>query len=309
MDERSLSGYRHEAFMYAAHDEFIEGVGAFTRAALDAEEPILVIVSAEKIRELAGELGTDAPRVEFADITDVGANPARIIPAWRDFVAAHPGRPVRGVGEPIWAERRPAELVECERHEALLNGAFGNPDFWLLCPYDTRSLDDSTIATARRNHPHVLEDGRPTRSDFPGTATLTAPFTAPLPEPPTSTSAIPFGPEDLASLRHIVAHHARQEGLSPVLADDLMLAAHEVAANSVRHGGGHGTLRVWREHDVVLCEVRDSGAPGDPFADRSLPPVDAEDGRGLWLANQLCNLVQIRSLDGTHTVRLHMYAL
>ena len=29
-------------------------------------------------------------------------------------------------------------------------------------------------------------------------------------------------------------------------------------------------------------------------------------GRGLWLANQLCNLVQIRSSPEGTTVRLHM---
>ena len=51
------------------------------------------------------------------------------------------GRPMRGIGEPIWAERSPAELVECQRHESLLNVAFaGSAGFYLMCPYDTTSL-------------------------------------------------------------------------------------------------------------------------------------------------------------------------
>ncbi|MGI8873571.1 MAG: hypothetical protein ACR2KP_04455 [Egibacteraceae bacterium] len=33
---------------------------------------------------------------------------------------------LRGAGEPIWPERRPAELVECQRHESLLNVAFAD---------------------------------------------------------------------------------------------------------------------------------------------------------------------------------------
>ena len=74
----------------------------------------------------------------FAEMDDVGTNPARIIPAWTDFVAGHEGQAVHGIGEPIWAERSPAEVVECQRHESLLNLAFGDEvDFRLLCPYDS----------------------------------------------------------------------------------------------------------------------------------------------------------------------------
>ena len=63
--------------------------------------------------------------------------PGRIIPAWREFVAGTNGRPIRGVGEPIWAGRRAAEIVECQLHEALLNLAVDtDTPLWLLCPYD-----------------------------------------------------------------------------------------------------------------------------------------------------------------------------
>ena len=90
-----------------------------------------------------------------------GANPARIIPAWREFLDRHSddGRQaVRGIGEPIDRSRTAAELVESQIHEALLNLAFpDNPDFALLCPYDTAGLDDATIAEAQRSHPHVRD--------------------------------------------------------------------------------------------------------------------------------------------------------
>jgi MEDS: MEthanogen/methylotroph, DcmR Sensory domain len=44
---------------------------------------------------------------------------------------------LRGIGEPLFATRSADELVECQRHEALLNLAFQDaPGFWLLCPYD-----------------------------------------------------------------------------------------------------------------------------------------------------------------------------
>ena len=71
------------------------------------------------------------------------------------------GRRLRGIGEPIWADRSPDELVECQRHEALLNLAFADAgDFWLLCPYDVDALDPDVIAEAHHSHPAVVADWR-----------------------------------------------------------------------------------------------------------------------------------------------------
>ena len=93
-------------------------------------------------------------------MADLGANPARIIPAWRQFLAArHQGGPVRGVGEPIWPGRRPAEMAEAVLHEGLLNVAFDDGPAWrLLCPYDAERLPADVIAEARRTHPTVTGD-------------------------------------------------------------------------------------------------------------------------------------------------------
>src|SRR4051794_9640747 len=82
-------GFLHEAYLYAGDDEFVAGIGAFARDAVDAGEPILVMVGARKLDLLRDELGHVARHVEFGDMERVGANPARIIPAWQDFVAAN----------------------------------------------------------------------------------------------------------------------------------------------------------------------------------------------------------------------------
>src|SRR5665213_2055380 len=152
--ELEEGGFRHEAFFYADETEFVSGAIAFLRGAVQADEPALVVVSSRKIDLLRKRLKADADRVSFADMDDVGTNPARIIPAWIDFVKAHDGRRLRGIGEPIWAERSSDELVECQRHESLLNVAFAETgDFTLLCPYDTTALGDDVVAEARRSHP------------------------------------------------------------------------------------------------------------------------------------------------------------
>ena len=52
--------------------------------------------------------------------------------------------------------------------------------------------------------------------------------------------------------------------------------------------------------------MRDDGRIEDPLVGRERPRPDQANGRGLWIANQLCDLVQVRSgHDGTE-VRLRM---
>lgn len=302
--------FRHEALLYDGEVGFLTGTLPFIREGVAAGEPVLVVVSAAKIGLLRAALGGDADRVAFADMAGVGANPARIIPAWRDFVAVTDGgRHARGIGEPIWAERTPAELVECQRHETLLNLAFaGVPAWWLLCPYDTRALGPDVLEEAERSHPYLSERGAARESSgYRGLEQAAEPFAAPLPDPPTPPAELGFGPGSLVGLRELVSRQAAAAGLGPGRAADLVLAVDEVATNSLRHGGGRGTLRVWPEDGALVCEVRDAGRLQDPMAGRERPTSERDGGRGLWMVNQLCDLVQLRSFPDGAAVRLHMY--
>jgi anti-sigma regulatory factor (Ser/Thr protein kinase) len=302
--------FRHEALFYAGRDEFVRRTAQFLRDAVAAEEPALVVVDAAKIDLLREELDGAAGEVCFADMAEVGVNPARIIPAWREFVDEHmgSGRRLRGIGEPIWPGRTAAQLAECERHESLLNLAFaGSSSWWLLCPYDTEALDPVVLEEARRTHPFVVEDGVHEPSDaYYGLEAIAAPFVDPLPELPGPTTELAFASGPLEGLRSFVAREAAEAGFDEARAADLVLAVHELATNSLRHGGGRGTLRVWREPDALVCEVHDGGRIDAPLVGRERPAGGRPDGRGLWLANQLCDLVQIRCFPTGSVVRLHM---
>lgn len=302
--------FRHAALLYSGREQFLAGVVPFIREALAAGDPVAVAVDRAKIRLLRAELAGDAARVHFADMHEVGANPARLIPAWREFVAAHaaPGARIFGVGEPIWAGMSDAELVECQRHESLLNLAFADAGpVSFLCAYDTDSLDAGVIAEAHHSHPAVVRQGETRQSEsFLGAAAAAAPFAEPLPEPAGPVQVCDFVAGDLAGVRRLVAAHARASGLSASRVDDLVLAVNEVASNSVRHAGGRGTLRLWREGDTVLCEVRDEGRLDDPLAGRRRPDFAALGGHGLWVTNQVCDLVQLRSFADGSAVRIHM---
>ncbi len=306
----SHAGYRHDALLYAGTAEFVARTAPFVRDGVIAGEPVMVVTSAQKIELLRSELGPDAQDVRFADMAQVGANPARIIPFWSEFVdqSAAAGRPFRGIGEPIWAGRSEAELVECQRHESLLNVALSQETpMWLLCPYDTEALEPELIREALRSHPFVTEGTTRRESGvFRGNAASAAPFEAPLPPPPSGCHEFVFGPGGLTTVREIVAAAAFGAGLGGGRASDLVQATHEVAVNSVRHGGGRGVLRVWRDANTLITEVGDQGRIKEPLVGRERPDAKAAARRGLWLANQLCDLVQIRSTPSGSIVRLLM---
>jgi hypothetical protein len=65
-------------------------------------------------------------------------------------------------------------------------------------------------------------------------------------------------------------------------------------------------MRIWLERSSLVCEIRDSGRFDNPLADRKRPSKDFGSPRGLWLANQLCDLLQIRTMPDETVVRLHM---
>ena len=107
--------------------------------------------------------------------------------------------------------------------------------------------------------------------------------------------------DSLYRLRASVATHAVRAGLSERRADDLVIAAHELAANVVRHGSGRGRLRIWKHDQMLHCQVTDdgtaktadgsqqSGCYSDAGSVPGLPTWPIEPGHGLWLVRQLAD--------------------
>jgi anti-sigma regulatory factor (Ser/Thr protein kinase) len=303
----TAGGYRHEAFLYSGQPEFLSGTLSFIRRAVSAGDPVLVVVSAAKIGLLREQLGAEAGHVAFADMADVGDNPARIIAVWQAFVQGNAGAAqLCGIGEPIHPERSPTELAECQLHEALLNVAFdGATPLWLLCPYDLESLAADVIDEAQRTHPFVAHGDQRQASGAFEPIDLDDPFDRAVPAPPDGAASMSFGSGELHLLRAFVAERAGQAGLGKEQASGLVLAVSEVASNSLRHGGGRGELRLWAEGRWLVCEVSDRGHITSPLVGRVRPAPDAGSGAGLWLANQLCGLVQIASSARGTTVRVY----
>jgi anti-sigma regulatory factor (Ser/Thr protein kinase) len=198
-------------------------------------------------------------------------------------------------------------MVECQHHESLLNLAFGHADgFRLLCPYDVEALPEDVIEEARRSHPLIL-DGQTLRESrsFRGIESI-GHAADPLPAPRATSEELGFQQTTLATVRRFVSGRASDAGLPSDRTDDLVLAVNEAASNSVRHGGGAGVVRVWSDAGYLVCEIRDSGRIDQPLVGRRRPEPGSKGGHGLWMAHQLCDLVQLRSRRNGTVVRLHM---
>ena len=110
----------------------------------------------------------------------------------------------------------------------------------------------------------------------------------------------------LIDTRELVRSAAGQAALPPERVAEAVLAAHEVAMNAITHGRGRGAVRVWTAAGELVCEVEDHG-PGlsDPLVGSERPDTRRAHGRGLWIARQLCDRVEIESSPGSTLVRLH----
>jgi anti-sigma regulatory factor (Ser/Thr protein kinase) len=298
--------FDHYALFYSDLDEYLAGTRAFIEAGLDRGERVLVSVPGAKLEPMRATLNGGAEQVEFWNMNELGRNPGRIIPAVRDWFERGQGRRGRFIGEPIWPGRSTTEIVEATRHEALINLAFAGVPATILCPYDTGRLERSVLSDAERTHPLLLRCGSECVS-----AKYTDPLVLwrarewPLPAPMHTPTRYPISPK-LAELRDLTAGRLREAGLDEARVQDVVLAVDEAATNALVHGGGEPGLRIWREDGRLVCEVADYGTLREPLAGRLRPPPDAPRGRGVWLMNQLCDLVELRPTDDGTVVRLHV---
>jgi anti-sigma regulatory factor (Ser/Thr protein kinase) len=303
------AGFVHEALLYRDAAAYVAGTLPFLRDAFASAVPTLVAVPRANGDLLREELGRDASRVRILDMTIDGRNPARIIPAvLHAFVEEHAGHPVAIIGEPIWPGRSESEYPACVQHEALINTVFAGTTGTILCPYDSRGLEPEVLADAARTHPVLVTSGekRPSRTYSAPTAVV-ADFNQPLPGPPPGVDPFTFATvDDLLDLRDFVGKRAAEVGLVNDRIIDLQVAANELATNTIRHAGGLGRARVWLADGHVVCDITDGGHIRDPLAGRVPPPVNSEGGRGLLLANYLCDLVRIYSVPGVTSVRVYL---
>lgn len=289
-------------------DDYRDVLVPFVEEGLAAGEPVMVATVAEHEEWLREGLGAAAGRVRFVDMARMGRNPSRIMPAWQVFLnGAERGQPIRGIGEPIWPERRPEEIAECQLHEALLNIAVDpQMPFWVVCPYDVSGLPESVIDEAQHSHPALLQtDGYQGSGSYGGRAHIDSMFGATLEELGGISAATTYNSMTVGLLYAFVATHAASAGLSSDQSSSLAAWCQRLAAGSVHRGAASGRLEVWDRSHAVVCELTDDVTISDPLVGRRTPL--AADVDGLWYVNQSSDLVQLRSNASGTTVRVYVW--
>ncbi|WP_091378214.1 anti-sigma factor RsbA family regulatory protein [Actinokineospora alba] len=297
--------FAHPALFYRGADEYLDGTLPFIQAARAAGEPVAVAVPGPNLKLLRDALGADADDVRMLDMTEAGRNPGRIIATvLRGFADSHPDRPVRIIGEPIWAGRSDLEYPACAQHEALINLAFTGRDATILCPYDTEELAPSVITDAEATHP-VLIDAAGTRA-----STRYAPlevidrYNLPLPDLDRPAEILVEGP-DLTGARLLARERAERAGVVAERVPDVELVVTELATNSLLHGGGTALVRLGTTGRHFVCEVRDSGKLTDPLAGRRPSSPEQAGGRGLLLIHHVSDLVRTHTDPASTTIQAH----
>ncbi|MEV6444963.1 anti-sigma factor RsbA family regulatory protein [Amycolatopsis sp. NPDC051716] len=305
--ETGTGAFGHPALFYRGAAEYLAGTVPFVRGALAAGEPVAVAVPGDNLELLRRELGADAARVRLLDMTEAGRNPGRIIPGvLRAFADSHPGRPVRIIGEPIWAARSAVEYPACAQHEALINLAFTGRDATILCPYDAGALAPDVLADAEVTHPVVIDGTGQRTSPAYAPDDLVARYNQPLPVPAGAFELADT--TDLAAARALTHVRAAACGLDEVRVADVEVVVTELLSNSVEHGSGSGTVRFWGGDGEFVCEVHDLGRLTDPLAGRHPATPYQPRGRGLLLVNQLADLVRLHTGDDGTTFRAYFRA-
>jgi len=88
---------------------------------------------------------------------------------------------------------------------------------------------------------------------------------------------------------------------------DLTAAVRGITQANVNRPGRSEVLQIWQDGAALICQIHDAGHVQDPLIGRRPDGQDNSRGRALRLANELCDLVQVRSGAAGTTVRVHTW--
>ncbi|KHD75663.1 hypothetical protein MB27_21465 [Actinoplanes utahensis] len=129
----------------------------------------------------------------------------------------------------------------------------------------------------------------------------------PVPVPPMPFSRIVTRAR-LRAVRREIGIAAAGAGLADQVTAGFVLAVQELMTNAVRHGGGWARVRLHRSGSALVCVVSDRGPglTGDPRRVGTLAGARSAGGRGLFLAREMTDSLEVRSGPSGVTVTVTM---
>lgn len=295
----------HRALVYTDEAELVAQVCNFLQEGADNGERLGVALGPEKLASVRSRLGRRAELVEFADGGSVPRRQGHALRALVEYLST-PGpaqRRTRIVTEQGLAQRSPAEVRDYLRVEAAATEVYRTFGVSVLCPYDASCLPEDVVMDCLRAHPELLQGGQVVASPyFEGPLKFIVSHSAVVNPPVWAPSFGCDSSESLSVARIFLKDQAQAAGLGEDTTTDLVLAATEMLSNAIVHGRAPRRVWVYREGANLVCHVHDCG-PGlaEPLAAYLPPAPEAAGGRGLWMARQMCDALEVASDEtGTH---------
>jgi anti-sigma regulatory factor (Ser/Thr protein kinase) len=286
MKGHSPEPLEHQALVYGDVPELVDTAGPVLRASVTSGEHVAAIVDETVESGLRNRLGRAAEHIEFISPREVFSLPVQTMVATRrrDAQALTQHRRVTMLGQ-----HQPWLLTsELAWWDAAFNLVLAELPITLLCACPAEAAAASRIV--RHTHPWLCTGG-----EVVSNPQYRDPFAVLAEYPPGAPPAL--GPcdvslsfrsnDELAELRRHVRRYGQAAGLGQDRIADLVVAVSELAANSIEHGGGHGTVEVWLGPGTLTVDVCDSGRIDHPLPGLRLPPATSHRGRGLWLGREL----------------------
>jgi anti-sigma regulatory factor (Ser/Thr protein kinase) len=300
----STSHIRHDLFIYDTDDAFAAQVVRFLVAGLEADERLMVVVSAHKQVIVRAALGATAEVITFHEPARVYSRPEAALALFDAVVgtsAEASERPIRAYGE-LPARGTREEWDAWIAYESIVNRAMIGRVGTLMCGYDTRTVPASVVQQMRRTHRVVLDGAWRISQDYEEPETLVREL-EPAYERLTGLRSLDVG--EPAQLQDRLADALLAASMPENQARDMLVAAREVLSNAERYGNGVRSMRVGRVGEHLVCEVTDAGGGIDDPLAGYLPPRRLRDDRaGLWIARQLTSRLELSSEPDGLTVRL-----
>lgn len=298
------AGFRHQGCVYGSDAEFLAMAVPFAQDGLRRGEPVLVTTTAANLELLNAVLGADTDRIVFAESTYIGRRPAKLANALRRYWHRHrstaPTGAVRVLAEPARADS-PRDEAAWQRAEAEFNVSLAGTHIWMICPYDTRTLDAGVVEQARRTHPECVVGGevRPstefTESGDAGGAGVSAP-------PGSAANLFRFEGDLVAVRRHVLDKASALLG-SEDTTTLFGVAVGEAIAYLLEHGIDRAAVWVRPAAGRVVCTLH-SDRPVDGPAFYGLRPA----GTSLWMTDRICEWLDVSSDAAGCTIELAMPA-
>ncbi|MFR9806225.1 ATP-binding protein [Pseudonocardia sp. RS010] len=299
---RETDGMVHEGVPYREPALLARELHGPVDDALRGGGQVVAVLDDPNRAALETVLGSAASAVDWRDPVEVHRVPAFTVASrWARLARRNPRPEARTTVIAQHLDLPGLDRAHWIRLDAALTVALDGLPVTMLCPCPA----DGDLELVRATHPSLRVDGESRPTGGPrNPVQVVAEYPPPPPPdlgPPTAELTVTLAA--LPAVRHLVAETAPTAGLDPERTADLVLAVNEIATNSLEHGPGSARLRLWAR-DGLVAEVYDVGRMAVPFPGMVAPPTSGVRGRGLWLASELTDVLQVWSDDSGTTVRL-----